>query len=73
MLATDTLSHVQSFPQEGFYDITVEVAADTNFIKPSENASNVDTTGWLIYVSTIFPPVSVARTVMSELPNASAA
>ena len=60
VVATDTLSHLRSFPQEGVYDLTVEVTADTNFIKPSENASNVDTTGWLIFVSTIFPPPEIS-------------
>jgi len=48
--ATGTDAYNHTFNQLGFYTVEFELVADTNFIKPSKNAANVDTVQWIVEV-----------------------
>jgi hypothetical protein len=67
VVATDTESHTQTFFQEGIYTLSVEVIADTNFIKPSEYDANVDTVAWTIVSTFILPPPEVSSEIGNPL------
>ncbi|HLF95206.1 MAG TPA: M64 family metallopeptidase, partial [Planctomycetota bacterium] len=47
-VATGTASYSHTFTAIGSYTLTCEVVADTNFVKPSKNAANMDVITWRI-------------------------
>ncbi len=53
VVSTGATSHAHTFTQPGSYTVSCEVAADTNFIKPSRYGGNVDTATWTVRVDCV--------------------
>ncbi|HET6373599.1 MAG TPA: M64 family metallopeptidase, partial [Candidatus Polarisedimenticolia bacterium] len=51
VIATGTPNLTRAFNTSGSFTISCEVIADTNFIKPSKNAYNVDQASWTVLVN----------------------
>lgn len=59
-LTTGTTALSHTFDQPGVHTVTCEVVADTNFVKPSRNAANVDSVSWTVTVELLAPPPEVS-------------
>ena len=47
-VATNTTAYSHTFTAVGSYTLTCEVIADTNFVKPAKNGTNVDVVTWRV-------------------------
>lgn len=69
---TGSPSYSRGFAQAGFYTLTCDVSADTNFVKPSKYGANRETASWTVDASAI-PEVSGTDSFrMTASPNGSA-
>ena len=60
VVATGTESYTHTFTQPGFYTLSVELIADTNYVKPVKTGANRDLSSWTIGVSELEPPEEVS-------------
>lgn len=51
-----------TFTEAGQHSVSVEVIADTNFIKPSRYGGNVDVAGWVVFVASVQLPGEISAT-----------
>jgi hypothetical protein len=49
-VASGTESYTRTFNTQGTFTLTSRLVADTNFVKPSKNAGNVDAVSWTVKV-----------------------
>ena len=52
--------HTHEFDSPGISTLTVEVIADSNFVKRSKDGPNVDLATWQVQVRELFPPPEVS-------------
>lgn len=60
VVATGVTGYTHTFSEPGLYELTSEVVADTNFVKPARYGANRDVATWSVEVTPLAPPAEVS-------------